>query len=142
MFPEVNIWAVLLATLSTLVVGSVWYTPKVFGARWMELAKVDEETMSESPAGPIVVTIVVSLVTALVLAAAATVAHDFYGGGFLVTTLMTGVILWAGFTAARLITHDAFEHRPVALTTMNIAHELVTVLVMALIVGAFGSPVA
>ena len=51
--------------------------------------------------------------------------------------MVTGVLLWAGFTAARFITHDAFEGRPSALTIMNIAHELVTVVVMALIIGVW-----
>jgi hypothetical protein len=45
--------------------------------------------------------------------------------------------MWAGFTAARFITHDAFEGRPSSLTTLNIAHELVTVVVMAVIIGVW-----
>lgn len=79
-----------------------------------------------------------SFITASVLAGAAAIAQNFYGGNFLVNTLVTAVILWAGFTAARVITHDAFERRPAALTTLTIAHELVTVIVMALIIGLFG----
>jgi len=135
----VNIWAVLVATLSTMVVGSIWYTPKVFGDRWMRLANVDPNR-APSAVGPILITLVVSFISAIVLAGAATVVHDSYGGSFLGNTLLTGVALWAGFTASRFITHDAFEGRPSALTTLNIAHELVTVVVMALIIGAFGSP--
>ena len=50
---------------------------------------------------------------------------------------VTAVALWAGFTAARFITHDAFEGRPTNLTVMNIAHELVTVVVMAIIIGVW-----
>lgn len=134
-----NIWAVLVATLSTMVVGSIWYTPKVFGDRWMRLANVDPNR-APSAVGPILITLVVSFISAIVLAGAATVVHDSYGGSFLGNTLLTGVALWAGFTASRFITHDAFEGRPSALTTLNIAHELVTVVVMALIIGAFGSP--
>ncbi len=137
--PDVNIWAVLLATLSTMLVGSVWYTPAVFGNRWMELARVDRRNMEQNAIAPIVVTVLVSLVTAYVLAAAVEVVHEVKGGSFLVEALVTGVLLWAGFTAARIITHDAFEGRPTPLTTLNIAHELVTVIVMALIVGVFGS---
>ena len=53
------------------------------------------------------------------------------------TALGTAVILWAGFTAARFITHDAFEGRPTSLTVLNIAHELVTVIIMALIIGVW-----
>ena len=43
----------------------------------------------------------------------------------------------AGFTAARFITHDAFEGRPTSLTVLNIAHELVTLVVMAIIIGVW-----
>ena len=41
MVPEINYWAVLIATASSMVVGSIWYTPKVFGTRWSKLANVD-----------------------------------------------------------------------------------------------------
>ncbi len=137
MAPDINILAVLLATASTLVVGSVWYTPKVFGNTWMRLAGVDPAA-ERSAVGPIVLTVAVSFVTALVLAGSVTLAQEFYGGGYLGNALVTAVILWAGFTAARLATHDAFEGRPPALTLLNAAHELVTVLVMALVIGLFG----
>jgi hypothetical protein len=80
----------------------------------------------------------VSFITASVLAGAAAIAQNFYGGNFLVNTLLTALILWGGFTAARFVTHDAFEGRPKLLTLLTISHELVTVLVMALIIGLFG----
>jgi hypothetical protein len=138
MIPEINIWAVLLATLSSMVVGSVWYTPKVFGNYWMRVAKVTPSGDAKDAVKPILITLVVSFVSALVLAGSAAISQHFYGGNFLVNTLVTAVILWAGFTAARFITHDAFEGRPAGLTALNCAHELVTLTVMALIIGLFG----
>ncbi|BDZ55313.1 hypothetical protein DSM26151_25370 [Agromyces marinus] len=135
--PEINYWAVLLATVSSLVVGSIWYARGVFGRRWAELAKVDLDREGMSATMPIIVTVIVSFVTAWVLAGASTIAWHFYGGGYLLAALLTAVILWAGFTAARFITHDAFEGRPSSLTVMNIAHELVTLVVMGLIIGVW-----
>lgn len=138
MIPDVNLWAVVLATLSTLVVGSVWYTPRAFGTTWMRLANVDRAAAEKRGVWPILVTVVVSFVTAWVLAGAVSIAHEFYDGTFLVDALVTGVLLWAGFTAARMVTHDAFEGRPPVLTSINLAHELVTVLVMSLVIGLMG----
>jgi hypothetical protein len=138
MIPEINIWAVLLATLSSMVVGSVWYTPKVFGNYWMRVAKVTPSGDAKDAVKPILITLVVSFVSALVLAGSAAISQHFYGGNFLANTVVTAVILWAGFTAARFITHDAFEGRPAGLTVLNCAHELVTLAVMALIIGLFG----
>ncbi|MFE7845450.1 DUF1761 domain-containing protein [Microbacterium sp. NPDC057407] len=136
MVPEINYWAVLLATLSSMVVGSIWYSMRVFGKRWVKLAKVDMNR-GTSPLIPLLVTLFVSFVTAWVFAGATNIAWHFYGGGYLLAALGTGVILWAGFTAARFITHDAFEGRPTSLTVLNIAHELVTVVVMAIIIGVW-----
>ncbi|MFF1385172.1 DUF1761 domain-containing protein [Arthrobacter sp. NPDC058288] len=138
MIPEINIWAVLLATLSSMVVGSVWYTPRVFGNYWMKLAKVTPSGDAKDAVKPILITLVVSFVSALVLAGSAAISQHFYGGNFLANTLITAVILWAGFTAARFITHDAFDGRPAALTVLNCTHELVTLVVMGLIIGLFG----
>lgn len=137
MLPEINYIAVLLATLSSMVVGSIWYTPKVFGNYWMKKAGVTPSGNSRDAIGPIVVTLLVSFITAWVLAGAAFIAQNFYGGSFLLNTLITAAILWAGFTAARFVTHDAFDGRPAGLTILNIAHELVTVLIMALIIGVW-----
>lgn len=136
MVPEINYWAVLVATLSTMVVGSIWYTPKVFGNTWMRLAKVDMEKQG-SAVVPIVVTVLVSFITCWVLAGSSAIAWHFYHGSFLVSALVTGILLWAGFTAARFTTHDAFEGRPAALTVMNISHELVTIVIAAIIIGVW-----
>ncbi|GAA1948370.1 DUF1761 domain-containing protein [Microbacterium aquimaris] len=135
--PEINYWAVLLATASSMVVGSIWYARGVFGTRWSALANVDLDRPSASALWAIITTVIVSFITAWVLAGAATIVWHFSGGGYLWATLVTSVILWAGFTAARFITHDAFEGRPTSLTVLNIAHELVTVVVMAIIIGVW-----
>lgn len=137
MVPEINYLAVIAATLSSMVIGSIWYTPKVFGNYWMRKAGVTPSGDAKDAVRPILVTLLVSFITAWVLAGAVFLAWDFYGGSFLVNALVTGLVLWAGFTAARFITHDAFDNRPVGLTVLNVAHELVTILVMALIIGVW-----
>ncbi|WP_309128838.1 DUF1761 domain-containing protein [Microbacterium sp.] len=135
--PEINYWAVLLAMASTMVVGTIWYSPKVFGTRWAKLANVDMDRPGSSAVMPIITTVIVSFITAWVLAGATSIAWHFYEGSYFWAAIVTAVTLWAGFTAARFITHDAFEGRSTRLTTLNIAHELVTALVMAIIIGAW-----
>ena len=46
------------------------------------------------------------------------VANTFvpYSVGGAVVMFVTGILLWTGLTAARFITHDAFEGRPSSLT--------------------------
>lgn len=70
MIPEINYLAVIAATLSTMIVGMIWYAPKVMGNTWMELARVTPGD-SKSAVLPIVVTLIVSFITSWVLAGAA-----------------------------------------------------------------------
>ena len=99
-----------------------------------------DETLRGTAVLPLIITFVVSFLTAAVLAGSAALAQHFYDGSFFLNAVLTSVILWIGFTAARMITHDLFERRNSSLTVLNLAHELVTVVVMGLVIGAFGFP--
>jgi len=140
MVPEINWLAVLLAAVSSMVVGAIWYAKPVFGKRWMRLSGITDEMVKGTAVVPLIVTFVVSFFTAAVLAGSAAIAQHFYEGNFLLNAVLTAVILWIGFTASRMITHDLFDRRPSSLTVLNLAHELVTVVVMGFIIGAFGFP--
>jgi len=132
---EVNWIAVVAAALSTMAVGSVWYAPQVFGKKWMELVKLDRKKAKEAGIKPILITLVVSFISAYVLAHVAYLSNFYFANSFLQDSLSTAFWLWLGMTAARMITHDAFEGRPRELTIMNIAHEFVTFMVMGLVIG-------
>lgn len=134
---EVNYWAVLLAAASTMVVGSIWYTPKLFGGPWMKMTgvKMNQKMSAGKSAWMFGSVFVASLVTAYVLAHVTFLAHKFFGNSFLCDALQTAFWLWLGFTAMRLYVHDTFEGRRKKLTLLNAAHELATMLAMALIIG-------
>lgn len=136
----INLWGVGLAAVSSMVVGSIWYMPAAFGKTWMKLTgvKLDEMRGKGKPGDMIWMygsVFVASLVTAFILAAVTFLAQQFTGDSYFQDSLTIALWLWLGFTAARLYVHDTFEMRRKKLTLLNAAHELVTVLVMALIIG-------
>lgn len=45
---DINFLSLLVAALSTLVVGFIWYNPKVFGTIWMKESGLTEEKMKGS----------------------------------------------------------------------------------------------
>lgn len=132
---QVNIWAVLLATVASMVVGSIWYAKAVFGKTWFKLVGMTDEKAKKGATKAIVMTVVASLVTAYILAHVTYLSNHFFGHSFLQDALTTAFWLWLGLTAARFVTHDAFEQRPMQLTAITLAHELVTLEVMALVIG-------
>lgn len=133
----VNYVAVLLAAASSMVVGSLWYSKAMFLDKWAKLGKVKADpNWDKSKMIPMLgMTFVASLVTAFVLAHIAYVTNEFYQNSFFQDTVMTAVWLWLGLTGARMLTHDIFEGRPKVFTLINLGNELVTLLLMAIIIG-------
>jgi hypothetical protein len=133
---EVNYLAVLLAALSSMVVGFVWYAKPVFGAMWMKLAKIDAGKMKPgSSIGPIVSTFVLSLLTAYVLAHVTYLAHVFFQNSFMQDALSTAFWVWLGFVMTRIMVHNMFEQKPGKLNLLAVGHEFVTIMLMGLIIG-------
>jgi Protein of unknown function (DUF1761) len=72
-FMGVNLWAVLVSALATMVIGFVWYSPLLFARRWMVLmghdpddkAKIAEMQKSAGPS--YMLSLVASVVSAAVL---------------------------------------------------------------------------
>jgi hypothetical protein len=137
---EVNELAVLLAAISSMVVGSIWYLPGVFGNSWMKMTK---SKMGKGASGGKMAwmygsVFVASLFTAYILAHVIYLSNRFFGHSYLVDSISTAAWMWIGFVAARFYVHDTFEERRKMLTILNAGHELVTLLVMAIIIGALG----
>ena len=134
---EVNYWAVVVAALVAMVVGSVWYMPNVFGNVWMKLAgiKPNKNVGTQKMAGLYLIAAVTSLVMAYVLAHMTFLAHTFFKNSMLQDALTTAFWVWLGFVAMRLLVQDTFEDRPVKLTLLNAGNALVTLLGMGFVIG-------
>ena len=44
---DVKLWAVLVAAVASVMIGSIWYSPPVFGTTWMKLAGIREKNMQK-----------------------------------------------------------------------------------------------
>mgnify|MGYP000891368587 FL=1 len=111
---DVNILAVAAAGASSLVLGGIWYSPKLFGNRWMTLAGLTEDQI-KSGSMPMI------FGGALALSLLAAFVFSMFLGPK--PSLMFG--LGAGFSAglcwvaAGLGINYLFERRPLALFLIN-----------------------
>ena len=65
---EMNFYAILVAALTTLVVGSIWYSPVLFGNAWMkETGLTEEELKKRSMLKIFGLTFVFSVLLAMIL---------------------------------------------------------------------------
>jgi len=137
---QVNVWAVLAATVSSFVVGMVWYAPQVFGERWRKLIKMDEKTMKKGPGSQAwLLTVAGALLQAYVLAHVTYLSSKFFTDySWMTAALSSAFWIWAGFQLSMILTHDSFEQRPLILTVLTAGNQLATLLAMSLVIGFMG----
>src|ERR1039458_5755735 len=138
-FMGVNLWAVLVSGLATMVVGFVWYSPLLFARPWMVLMGYDAGARGElaemqKSAGPsYMLSLVCSFVSAAVLGKIITVATintPLYG-------MKVGLAVWLGFVTTVQLTSALFSRQPAKLYAINTGYQLVCYLAMGAIIGAW-----
>lgn len=133
---EINYFAVLLAAIADMVIGSFWYSNFLFGKPWRAAMKKTEEEWEDMQknAGPAYVT---STFAAIVMAFV--LAHFIYalGAETFVSGIQTAFWLWLGFLAAGMISAYFFEDRSKKLYIMYVGYKLVALLVMGVILAVW-----
>jgi surface polysaccharide O-acyltransferase-like enzyme len=135
----VNLWAVLVAAVATMVMGFLWYSPFLFARPWMlamgydpdNKAKLDE--MRKSAGKSYALSFVASLVAAFVLGKiidVATVDSALYG-------MKIGFAVWLGFVTTVQLTAKLFGNQPTKLYLINTGYQLVCYLVMGAILAVW-----
>jgi hypothetical protein len=138
-FEGVNLWAVLVAAVSTMVVGFLWYSPVLFAKPWTVLmgydpndkAKMDE--MRKSMGKSFGISFVASLIAAFVLGKiieVTTVDSALYG-------MKIGFAVWLGFVTTVQLTAKLFGNQPTKLYLINTGYQLVCYLVMGAILAVW-----
>lgn len=138
-FLGVNLWAVLVAAVATMVAGFGWYSPALFAKPWTILmgydpndkAKMAEMQKSAGPAYGM--SLVASILSAFVLGkiiAVAFVTTPLYG-------MKIGLAVWLGFVTTVQLTAALFGRQPVKLYLINTGYQLVCYLLMGAIMGAW-----
>jgi len=129
----VNYLAVVVATVVALVIGFIWYSPRVFGNRWMAyLGTTQAQLGNPGPTG-MLVGVVASLINAWALAVLAL----NLGGKSVTDGVLLGVLAWLGFMATITAAQISFEKKSWGLWVLNNAHNLLVQVIMAAIVTAW-----
>jgi Protein of unknown function (DUF1761) len=138
-FHNLNLLAVLVAALSTLVAGFLWYSPILFAKPWMremgydpnDKAKVQEMQKSAGPA--YFASLLASVVTAFILAL---FFHEMH-----VQSINLGLLIafhvWLGFVATVQLTGVLFMKQSMKLFAINTGYQLVCYLAMGAILSAW-----
>ncbi len=134
---QLPVIGIILASLSAMIVGMVWYSSKVTGTAWMAMIGIKDKDMQAKIASAMPMLVAAALVTAYTLALFTNYAHAFNGGTWMTDSIMTAIWLWIGFGVTTIVAHGVFEPRDRRVMLINAGNRLVTLLVMAVILGLF-----
>jgi len=132
---HINLWGVLLAGASSMVIGMLYYAQSVFGADWMKLAKVDNKKFQKEMPKTMPWVFVAALLTAYVVAYMMFLYENFFHTSWLRAGVVTSLILWLGVSLTTTFVHNSLDQRPRALTAISAGNRLLSLLAMGLIVG-------
>jgi len=129
---SINYWAVLVAAVANMIIGSLWYGP-LFGKLWMRLQgwnPTPEEMKAKMSAKKAMLGgLVAALLTAYVLAHFVELLGIFSAGA----AWQLAFWVWLGFVATVQVGSYLWENKPFKLFALNAANTLVSLYVMALI---------
>jgi hypothetical protein len=134
-----NLLAVLVAAISTMLVGFVWYSPILFAKPWMREMGYDPDDkdrvkeMQKSAGLAYFGSFIASLVSAFVLAL---FLHQFRAQSVQLG-LLVGSHVWLGFVATVQLTGVLFMKQSIKLFAINTGYQLVCYLVMGAILAAW-----
>jgi len=117
--------AVIVATLVHFILGGLWYSPLLFGNKFLQIIgwtpQQLEQMQTKGPAKELIVAFVTSLILVYVLAhfVQYTKATNAMAG------IQTAFWLWLGFIATTNIATVLFEQRPLGLYLINAGYQLV-----------------
>ena len=136
---SLNWLAILVAAISTMIVGFLWYSPLLFAKPWMremgydpsDKAKTQEMQKSAGPAyaGSFVASLISAFTLALILHGLNAQGLDF--------GLMVSFHVWLGFVATVQFTGALFMKQSMKLFAINTGYQLVCYLVMGAILTAW-----
>lgn len=130
--PALNYWAILVSSLSTFLIGGLWYSPAVFGKAWMRENGFTEEDLKKGSMPRIFgLAFVLGLVAAVNLAMF--LGPDTGAGMGALYGFLTGF----GWVAMFIGTHYLFERKSFTLFLINAGYSVVALTVMGSIIGAW-----
>jgi hypothetical protein len=133
---DVNIVAILLAAIASMVVGFIYYSPFALGKPWMKLMgwSKDIKMTNNEMAKLYGTSFVLALITAFVLSHVMTMSFAYFNETMLTTGIMTVFWMWLGFIMPVQFTDVLFSKKPSKLFAINTGYQLISLLVMGVVI--------
>ncbi|HYU00045.1 MAG TPA: DUF1761 domain-containing protein [Gemmatimonadales bacterium] len=131
---NVNILAVIVAAVATLILGAVWYSPVLFAKAWIQAHGYTPEKLEEMKKRGVTRAYAVSGLCYLVMAYVLALLASYTQATSFVQGLWLGFLLWLGFAATIGLTANVFSNNPIAVWVIDAGYQLAYLLLMGVVV--------
>ncbi|HEY6230028.1 MAG TPA: DUF1761 domain-containing protein [Pyrinomonadaceae bacterium] len=129
--------AVIVATVLHFILGGLWYSPLLFGNKFLQIIAWTPQQLAameaKGPAKELIIAFVTSLVLVYIL------AHfvQYTKATTAMAGIQTAFWLWLGFIATTNIATVLFEQRPLGLYLINVGYQLVACVIAGAILAVW-----
>ncbi len=139
---EINYLAIFFASVASMGVGFLWYSPLLVGKQWMHERGMTEATLKKAQAemGKLyALSFAVSLVTAYVLAHVLTLSQNTYESTNLLAGISSAFWMWLGFMMPVQVTQTIFsDAKNWKLFAIDCGYQFASVITMGMVLGLLG----
>ncbi len=132
---RVNLAVVLAAAVARMVLGSLWFSPTLFGKPWLSLMGWSKQEIEKRKQVGMGRTYVLAFAGSFVMAFVFAQFVNYAQANGVVSGALTGCWLWLGFIATSSGVSSLFEGRPLKLHLIGSGYELANAVVMGAILG-------
>jgi hypothetical protein len=133
---DVNYVAVIAAAVAGMIIGAIYFSPKVAGNAWMKaIGKTKEEIGAGAGPTMYITAAIFQLLTATVLAA----IIGWSGASDVSDGLLVAAIVWAGIAGPAVALAFLFEMKTMANQVIIALHTLIVMLAMSVIISLWNS---
>lgn len=129
---QINLVAVILAAVASMVLGFVWYGP-LFGKQWMKLSGMTQKDMEGAKKKGMEKMYMLAMVGSLVMAYVMAHFSQYTGAMTAQLGMQLGFWLWLGFVAPVQMSDVLWGKKSWPLYGLNTAFELVSMMAMGVI---------
>jgi hypothetical protein len=126
---SINLLAVLVAVITHMVTGLVWFMPGLFGRQWAELTKQELKPARQWIAAGVIGHQLIALVLAVVVLLA--------GATTMLDGMAVGVLMWLGFIVTLEAGELIWEKIPLRLFAIRIGNHFVAMSVAGAILAVW-----
>ncbi len=132
---DLNYLAILVAGISNMVLGFLWYGP-IFGNAWMALRGISAEDTNPNPL-IYVVSFLLSLLMALVLSVFIHHVDASIQAMSLILGLLVAFLIWVGFVGPATFQNNMYSGISKQLFAIDYGYVLVALLIQGAIIGVW-----